>query len=208
MIFIGDVHGKVRGFLNILKNEAAGKPAIQIGDLGLGFVNVPALDQNHRIFHGNHDAPNLFAAHPNNLGRFGVWNGVFFVAGAFSIDAQYRVPGVSWWADEQLSREEMDQAFDLYKKAKPRVVATHDAPRSLYPRLMMEVAARGPVYENSTAHLLEEMLDVHQPDWWIFGHWHKSIRFQVGNTNFVCLDELGLFELDVEAINAHPTETV
>lgn len=196
--FVGDVHGKIPDFLEILKSYS-GKKVVQIGDLGLGFagVTVPPLDPNHRFFAGNHDSPAEFAKHPNNMGRYGIWENVFFVSGAFSIDSHRRIPGRSWWADEQLGREEMEEALDLYLQTKPRVVATHDLPRCLY-RQVLDRALPGEkaeILENATAILLNEMFLAHQPEWWIAGHFHVSYRFKRKGTKFVVLDELETFDL-------------
>lgn len=196
MVFVGDVHGNIKQFLRILEKYPDEK-VLQVGDMGVGFrgVRLPKLADNHCFFAGNHDCPSLCAAHPNSVGRFGIWENVFFVSGGFSVDAAYRMPGVTWWADEQLSWEEMEEALDLYVKTKPRIVATHDAPISLYPQLMAAVGSNGPVYENSTAHLLEAMFTAHQPEMWFFGHWHESWSRKINGTQFRCLDELEAFEL-------------
>lgn len=199
MIFVGDCHGKIKRFLKILE-KYPDKKVLQVGDMGCGFrgVRLPKLADGHAWFAGNHDCPSLCAAHPNNVGRFGIWENVFFVSGGFSIDAAYRVPGVTWWADEQLNREEMEEALDLYVKTKPRVVATHDAPISLYPQLMAadpRGALRGPLYENNTALLFEAMFTAHQPEMWFFGHWHYPWSQKINGTQFRCLAELEAFEL-------------
>lgn len=207
IFFIGDVHGKIKPWLKILKSLPPGSKSLTIGDIGIGFrgVRVPYLGDRHFLFAGNHDCPSLCAVHPNSVGRFGIWENVFFVSGGFSIDAAYRMPGITWWADEQLSWEEMEETLDLYVKTKPRVVATHDAPISLYPQLMAAVGSNGPVYENSTAHLLEAMFTAHQPEFWFFGHWHGSWSRKINGTQFRCLDELEAFELTDDSVGEKGT---
>ena len=52
--FVGDVHGKVKEYLEIVKQNEF---TFQVGDMGLGFagVNLHELSQNHLFTRGNHD---------------------------------------------------------------------------------------------------------------------------------------------------------
>ena len=56
MLIIGDVHGKINEYLQLIKNR---KHSIQLGDFGVGFVDIPELPINHRFIRGNHDNPEL-----------------------------------------------------------------------------------------------------------------------------------------------------
>jgi hypothetical protein len=51
-----------------------------------------------------------------------------------------------------------------------------------------------------TSQALQSMLEIHQPDIWIFGHYHVAREFQTlkYETKFVCVPELGTYDLDTE----------
>jgi hypothetical protein len=42
---------------------------------------------------------------------------------------------------------------------------------------------------------LNELLNIHQPELWIHGHFHQSKTTKYGNTNFICLNELEVFKI-------------
>lgn len=196
MVAIGDVHGLVEKYKKLLSRIT--EPTIQVGDMGIGFrkngvyLSTSFLADKDKFIHGNHDDPIMCEKEKGYLGRYGVTaEGIFFMSGAFSVDAFYRRAGVDWWFNEQLNLEEFDAAFELYKKTKPDIVITHDCPRSLLPTMMSRIGnPTGPIYENSTAWALEKMFCEHQPKTWVFGHWHKSVDENFGNTRFICLNEL------------------
>jgi hypothetical protein len=33
------------------------------------------------------------------------------------------------------------------------------------------------------------MLEAHQPDLWLFGHWHRNRDLRMGQTRFICVGE-------------------
>ena len=196
MTFLGDVHGKMKTYEHMLRRFT--EPTIQVGDMGIGFrdkgkdLTTKDLEDKDKWIHGNHDDPTLCAKEKGYLGRYGVTpEGIFFMSGAFSVDAFYRRSGIDWWFNEQLNIQELDEAIELYKKTKPDIVATHDCPRSLYPFMLQKIGKpNGPLYENSTCHALEAMFSFHQPKVWVFGHWHESVDEMIGTTRFICLNEL------------------
>lgn len=200
MLIIGDIHGNITRYVEILRARQP-KSSLQVGDLGLGFsghpsnVNAtrmmetiydPQLHERHKVLRGNHDNPEVFQRLKMYLGDWGYLpkQDLFFVSGAFSIDQIYRTPGLDWWRDEELSLQELTLAVHAYKEAKPRFVVTHDSPNQLY-------AALGaiPTIRNRTSDALQAMFEIHQPERWYFGHHHKSMKLTVGNTDFVCLAE-------------------
>lgn len=196
MTFIGDVHGKMTQYERLLMRFI--EPTIQVGDMGVGFrkdgnwVTTANLSDNDKWIHGNHDNPEMCVKEKGYLGRYGVTiEGVFFMSGAFSVDAFYRRSGIDWWYNEQLNIQELSEALELYKTTKPDIVVTHDCPRSLYPLMLGKIGKpQGPLFESSTSHALEAMFSFHQPKVWIFGHWHHSVDEMIGDTRFICLNEL------------------
>lgn len=204
IIIVGDVHGWTGAYQKWLhRNLDSAQRTIQIGDMGLGFagVGLPApgnspLSENHKFFRGNHDDPAKCRAHKNYLGDFGFLpdDNLFWLAGAFSIDYEFRTVGVSWWKDEELSYEELDKAVDLYSLMKPRFVLSHDTPTKSGETLLHDLvgpyfAMKGGSPKSRTAQAMQIMLDIHQPEQWVFGHYHVDKTFYVPNykTKFTCV---------------------
>lgn len=201
---VGDVHGKTKTYQKWLhRNLDPSCRSIQIGDMGLGFagVGLPASGQsvlglNHRFFRGNHDDPKKCNEHPNYLGDYGYMpeEQLFWVSGAFSIDRAYRLEDVSWWADEELSYEELGNVIDTYAQVKPRFVLSHEAPAKAGTVLLSSLLgpyflAKGGCAGSRTAQALQSMLEIHAPEKWIFGHYHVDKKFHVPvfDTEFICV---------------------
>jgi hypothetical protein len=207
---IGDVHGKTTEYKKMLEQRFKDQRTIQVGDMGFGFSRNPEgmspMPMNHRWFRGNHDKPELCRAHPNYLGDWGYLEEekMFFLAGAFSIDRVWRVPGVTWWPDEELSSEELQKAYELYVEKKPRVVISHEAPSKAAKLMLYDLsgeyfAAKGECSMSRTAEALQRMLDAWAPIEWVFGHYHVDKTFTWGCTKFTCVNELSTYELNTEA---------
>lgn len=203
MIFIGDTHGKTGQLANLVEGLPGEIAKFQLGDMGLGFrgVSLPKLS-NFRFIRGNHDSPQLCQAHPCYAGEWGYSpeEKLFFLGGAWSIDWAMRVPGVSWWEDEELSLAQLESAVQDYLKAKPRMVATHECPTKAARPLLQDLLgpyfeAKAQCSESRTAHALQAMFDQHQPEHWVFGHYHISKDFELNGTQFHCVPELGVKEL-------------
>jgi hypothetical protein len=178
---------------------------------------------NHRFIRGNHDNPAECRRHPNYAGEYGYWDeeGLFFLGGAWSIDQQWRTEGKNWWRDEEQDMSSLGNAGALYCHLKPRIVATHEAPtvaamemlRGDIPVIMREyleefktsLVHTDPAYlkykENigfkntRTSQCLQNMLEFHQPEHWVFGHYHKRHNFEYKGTQFHCLPELDVMEI-------------
>ena len=203
MIFIGDIHGYFTYYLDLVKNITH-TPTVQVGDFGLGFRawdEPTKIDGDHWFIRGNHDDPAVCKKHPNYLGDYGYrkeWD-MFFVGGADSIDKRMRVEGVSWWRDEELSYTTLDKVvLPMYEAIKPRVMVTHTCPMKLrFNVLPIWVNDRGEG-PSVTERALQVMFDIHQPDIWIFGHWHKHLDVRKNGTRFICLNALQTFEFDTE----------
>ena len=205
MLAVGDVLGKIRQYLARIEGASS---SFQIGDMGLGFkgVQLPELERKHRWFRGNHDNPSVCKQHPNYAGDYAYdpEHELFWIAGAWSIDQAYRIPGVSWWFDEELTYDEFQKAKELYLEKKPKVVLSHDCPEMIG-GLVVE---RGPGFyiigddgtpklagkiRTRTGQCLQEMWEAHQPELWIFGHYHLSFDHKLNDTRFICLNELETF---------------
>lgn len=211
---IGDVHGHVDRYIAKLAALPHDRITVQVGDMGVGFsgIKLPVLEPRHRFFRGNHDRPDAARAHPNYMGAmektpgldFGLWPhaSMFWLAGAWSIDAAWRIEGVSWWRDEELSQVELNKAFDLYVKNKPRFVLSHDCPTRANNVLLHELkggyfTAKQECGKSRTCQAMQAMLEAHQPEEWVFGHYHVDKAFTVPGfkTRFQCVGELSTYDL-------------
>ena len=204
MIFIGDTHGKTERLAKVC--EAMPEDEIfQLGDMGLGFQGVFLQHLPHfKFIRGNHDSPEACRAHKNYAGDYGYdkATGLFWLGGAWSIDAAYRIPGVSWWSDEEISVPRLAKAASLYIESKPWIVATHECPRTAASELLKELI--GPYFDakrdcanSRTARALQVMFEKHQPEHWVFGHYHIRKDFELNGTQFHCLPELGAWSVDL-----------
>jgi calcineurin-like phosphoesterase family protein len=206
---IGDVHGKTGDYKRLVRDMPEGQRSIQIGDMGVGFsgVVVHNMSQDHKWFRGNHDCPEKCRKHPNYLGDYGFLpdDNLFWLAGAFSIDRMYRTIDVSWWQDEELSYAELQEAIALYEKEKPKYVISHEAPENAAKFMLMALqgayfAAKLECSMSRTSRALQAMLGVHQPDEWVFGHYHLDKTFYLPNckTKFTCVAELSTYDLETK----------
>lgn len=194
---IGDIHGHWYNYELLTRNIEHN--SIQVGDFGVGFngpywhdrANEHHASGQHRFIRGNHDDPELCKRDMVGYIPDGtVQNDVMFVGGAWSIDYQWRTPGVDWWRDEECSVREFDQIIDTYNVVRPRVLVTHDCPSLVAYQMFIK---SGQSLGGRTLHLtrtgeaLQTMFEMHQPEAWYFGHWHATKRMEIGGTTFQCL---------------------
>lgn len=205
VLVIGDVHGFTKTYQKLIKILPSGLRSVQIGDMGIGFagVGLHQMGNEHSWFRGNHDNPEKARAAYNYRGDYGYEpaTGIFHVAGAWSIDRANRVAGKTWWADEELSYTELGNIIAWYEKVKPRFVLSHEAPAKagatlLYYAMINKDAQAAQYFaekmnctHSRTAEALQQMLDIHQPKEWIFGHYHFDKEFHTPGyeTKFVCV---------------------
>ncbi len=206
IVLVGDCHGKFRQLKPILES-AGDTEVIILGDVGIGFPDTgdrPLFRKNCKFFRGNHDKPAACRAHPQYLGDFGVHRGMFFLGGAKSVDRHLRKEGLDWWPDEHLSEAELWKAVELYGQTKPDIVITHDCPWDIQQEMRDRVVTAHPWAEQwgdprpyATTLAMSEMLKIHRPKKWIFGHWHLSTWMDIEGTIFRCLDELETMFLEI-----------
>ena len=194
---IGDVHGKYEHYHKIVRQTERHPYTLQIGDFGFKYDTLKNVDSTrHLILPGNHDHYDTCYNHPHFLGDYGYTSlnriDFFYYRGAYSIDRQYRTIGIDWWENEQVNIDQFMKARELYRDIKPEVMITHDCPQDIALQ-MLEPGQRA--YENITSWALQELYNIHQPKLWFYGHWHRSVKIQHGNTQFVCLNELETYTL-------------
>lgn len=203
MRFVGDIHGEIDVYEQILSTCTE---SVQVGDFGMGFLGesqqkcVEELqkDGKHQFIRGNHDDPALCDKAVGWIPDGSITNGVMYVGGAWSIDWQFRVPGVSWWHDEEISGSHWQIIREAYLESKPRVMVTHDCPSSISWELFLK--PNGKQIQNRTSFELEDMFKEHQPDLWVFGHWHRNRDQAINGTRFVCVANNDYIDLDMQEI--------
>ena len=194
---IGDVHGKYERYYKIIRQSDIHPHTIQLGDFGFKYNTLINLDSNnHKILGGNHDNYDIIHKYPHYLGDYGISIvgevEFFYYRGAYSIDRQYRTVGIDWWEQEQVTIDQFMKARELYRQNKPRIVITHDCPQNIATMMLMPNQR---IYENTTGWALQELLNIHEPEYWFFGHWHQSRTITYGRTNFTCLNELETYTI-------------
>lgn len=209
---IGDIHG----YVNEYRHYSIGKfegPTIQIGDFGVGFGQSDfwheAVDEfhgdTHRFIRGNHDNPSKCKEMVGWIPDGTIEGDVMYIGGAWSIDNPTAPPGwyrrtagSDWWVDEQCSDTQFEQFLQSVEAVKPRVMITHDCPGDVsFDMFWGSGFIKGPVYPNNTADWMDKIFKAHQPEFWFFGHWHKTMTKNINGTTFVCLGELDTIDVDL-----------
>jgi len=196
-LIIGDVHGKVDKYWKLLQQNLRSR-SIQVGDFGFEAQHLWHLanvdSDKHKINFGNHD-DYTFLHERHSLGNWSwdIERDLMTVRGAFSIDRVHRTENISWWANEEMNYEEMQQAVDAFILYKPSIVVTHDCPHEVSKHLFGGNIKNQ--IKTTTGNGLQVMFESHQPDLWIFGHHHREEDEMIDGTRFICLEELGTFKI-------------
>jgi predicted phosphodiesterase len=206
---IGDIHGEWELYHQTATdaiNFGGCDRTIQVGDFGVGFsgpywhdrADEFHWDGTHRFIRGNHDKPSKCKDMPGWIKDGRVENDVMFIGGAWSIDWQYRTEGTSWWADEELSSSELYEIHNVYATVKPRVIITHDCPLHISKAMFFDTGIiKGLNYSTRTGQAFDAMSHAHEPDFWLFGHWHHTMAYKHGKTTYVCLGIHDYIDIDL-----------
>lgn len=208
MLLIGDVHGMLDAYLDIVEEEQF---SLQLGDFGgdrqwnaLNYLGL--CSKSHKIVGGNHDPYPHCLQSPYSLGNYGLTNvgghTLFFIRGGNSIDKFKRVANDQTWSyREELNFSEMFAVVEMYKRLRPDIVVSHVPPTPIHNMVF------GDNHHLTKYHLDEEFVEntarlgkicfqFHQPKLWAFGHLHISIDTVIGDTRFIGLNELETFRLE------------
>ena len=202
---IGDVHGKYDKYIDICSRN---QYTIQLGDMG--YYYLPLMNKTneykHKFIGGNHEQWDHISTVPHYLGRYGYaqLNGVsfFFVSGGFSLDYVWRMKNYysgngpqTYFSNEELSHKEGIECLKLYQEIRPDLVLTHEAPRCIVGEITNTDLLRNfgfdpKTFKTSTSELFDQMLNIHVPKEWFFGHYHTSKTIVKNGCTFRCLNEL------------------
>jgi hypothetical protein len=201
MHFIGDVHGKWYQYRERMRNKIN---SVQLGDFGVGFydtyieeermMNRFMRDRNHVFIRGNHDNPAICRKMSQyvDIGTFCEDESIFFLGGGLSIDKTRRIEGRSWWPDEEMEHFDFELLLKKYEESKPRIVVSHECPEEVAKELFDTVKL---LFVSLTREQYQVMLERHQPEYWIFAHWHLDRNVSINGTRFVCLGEMNEYIL-------------
>ena len=168
--------------------------------LGSGYHNFAEIHPGYSSFElfkhpehpGNCGVYEFVKMPPNSLGNYGIWSifdiDIFFVRGAWSIDGKYRRVDSTWYPREQISSHEATCAIELYEKVKPDIMVTHCVPTSHLKNLILPIS-NGNSIRTQTGALFDEMLKVHRPKLWYFGHYHQHNIYKEDGTTFICINQ-------------------
>ena len=100
--------------------------------------------------------------------------------GAYSIDKEYRLmAGYRWFADEQMTDEEKENAEDLFA-GDCDLVLSHTCPVQFQPRdLFLDFIDQSAV-DNSMELWMGKMADKYNWKYWLFGHYHRDRKITDG----------------------------
>ncbi len=107
-----------------------------------------------------------------------------FVGGADSYDKGYRTEGIDWFKQEILNTEDWAFIIDNYQNQKFDIIISHTCPNLFNLPLNFRPEKQG----DFTRKVLDQFLNIFKPNRWFFGHWHKYMRGQYKNTDWMALD--------------------
>lgn len=195
------------------QSEFAKRIAQYAGSYGITLLFLDGNHEDHhslraRVFESNPDHDGLSPVELySNLwylprGCTWAWNGVKFMSfgGAFSIDYEWRVRGVSWFEEEEPSDAEINRAIE---QGPVDVLLTHDHPNFGY-KLLPPIEQRLEDLSIVTRNKLRKLWDAVEPDLCIHGHWHKYYRRRVHGKEIIGLDrdksDFGVATLELETL--------
>ena len=191
MYIISDIHGDVNTFLKLMsKKPLQEKEVVLLGDVGYGFPEFDVerfndyLLRNPRIrfyiIQGNHDNAECMGVPIANVRYITTktgsivhyidGNSVIMIPGALSYDKNMRVPGVSWWENEQLSEEQLAESIKLATSCD--IILSHDAPLQQY--FMFFPETKPSRTNRALDMLLMELIRTQRKTLWLHGHLHEN----------------------------------
>jgi predicted phosphodiesterase len=208
----GDTDFALRA-LAYARHDRGADVVLQLGDFGFTWPESPfaagvsalACDLDMPVLwvdgnHENHDALDAIPIDPATglrpiapgvwhlpRGYRWTWGGLRFLAlgGATSLDSHLRTPGLNWFPQESLSRDDVHHAVS---GGPADVMLCHDAPDGvdipgLTPNQFPPAAIRG---AEQHRRILRLTVDRVQPRWLFHGHYHVSYVADLAGRGYRC----------------------
>lgn len=200
--FIGDVHGMYSKYNKLIQCEY---PTIQVGDFGVGFVDIPdypppppELPPEYQakdwFIRGNHDNPAACKENAHWIPDGYVEHDIMFIGGARSTDIIKRFKNFDWWEDEELSETEFESIVDTAVTRRPKIIVSHDAPSKITDQMFYTSGT------TLTSRVLDVVYKLAPPSLWVFGHYHRSIKTKIDNTLFICCNIDEAVDIDISKL--------
>lgn len=216
-LIIGDVHKHWNRYINILNKTSADR-TIQVGDFGInekeGYEDREILiernrlmkSEDHKFIRGNHDDLSMCNLHNCYIpdGKYENDTGIFYFGGS-----EFSPPDDPYdkYKKHDIYTAYLDGIASKYDDAKPRIVISHDCPEvvavEMFHHYKIDGEYRKKVSKDPyhTRNFLSLLWTLHQPEVWIFGHWHirvtKYQKMKNQSTKFVCLSILETMKIEV-----------
>lgn len=133
-----------------------------------------------------------------DFGEYKIFNyKIAVIGGAYSVDKEYRLlNGWQWFCNEQLSLQEQEEAFALFKDEEFDLVLSHSCPYAWRPTdLFLSFIDQSKV-DTTTEVYLENLKEMAFKSWgrWAFGHYHDDRLVRPGAImlyrKIISLDEM------------------
>lgn len=97
------------------------------------------------------------------------------IGGAYSVDKYYRLEqGRKWFSNEQLTEQEMNTIYDLYKGDEFDIILSHTCPLSWCPTDLFLPWVDSSTVDKSMEIWMDKFKDVVKYNLWLFGHYHND----------------------------------
>jgi hypothetical protein len=148
------------------------------------------------MIRGNHDDPDEAALSSHFIPDGTFEDGIMFIGGALSIDKHMRTEGVDYWSGEESSPMELETLIKKYDEVRPRIVVSHECPEFFAREVMIPLVGGFTGLKSRTRDAFDAMFEIHQPESWIFGHWHRDHTEVYDGTAFTCLGICSTLDLE------------
>jgi hypothetical protein len=206
---ISDVHGNIVDYKTILVEC---EYSLHIGDLSFDYEFLGDLcHERNKVIPGNHDNHDGKRRYPHFLLNYGLveHGGIkfFYLEGGFSIDQalrrereQLQIWPKTWWENEELPQDVLEDALRVYKETKPDILISHEPSRSIANKMgnniiLLKYGYDPNSFTTRTGETLERMVNAHAPKLHIFGHFHINFDQVINGCRYICQEELGYLDL-------------
>lgn len=206
ILILGDIHGAWEGADSVYDHAIRTKGVtpdllIQVGDFGYFPYLYPESSWKREFPHpcvfidGNHEDHPALRLHKEKI--WGIWeymrrgtfrDGILYIGGARSIDANRRTKFVDWFPEEDISYSDQSDVLNTIEKHRGEIhtVISHDCPS------MFDVTegctSTGKMTIDGNRKFLQHVLEEVRPQRWFFGHYHHSMQGKNMGCEWRCLD--------------------